>query len=68
MIRTQRGTQMNFTEERRRRQQFSTQIEMTIMRLNAAKRREQRDADEEGCGAVLCAIREARKQLVRENR
>ena len=51
--------------EARRRQAFSLLIDRTMMRLRARKARAQRDADEEGAGAVLCAIRQARWEVIR---
>ena len=50
--------------EARRRQAFGLLIDRTMMRLSARKAREQRDADEEGAGAVLCAIRQARWEMI----
>lgn len=41
-------------------------IDHALMKLKAAKMREQQDADEEGCGAVLCAIRAARRKMMKE--
>jgi len=52
--------------EARRRARHTILIERMKMKLAAAKAREQRDADEEGCGAVLCAIRAARRQMLKE--
>ena len=54
-----------WSAEARRRQAFSLLIDRTIMRIRARKAREQRDADEEGAGAVLCAIRQARWEMIR---
>ncbi|WP_442773421.1 hypothetical protein, partial [Paenirhodobacter enshiensis] len=51
--------------EAQRRQAFGLLIDRTMMRLRARKAREQRDADEEGAGAVLCAIRQARGETIR---
>ena len=50
--------------EARRRQAFGLLIDRTMMRLRARKARAQRDADEEGAGAVLCAIRQARWEMI----
>ena len=41
-------------------------IEQMVRKLAAAKAREQRDADEEGCGALLCAIRLARRHVIKD--
>ena len=51
--------------EARRWQAFGLLIDRTMMRLRARKARAQRDADEEGAGAVLCAIRQARWEMIR---
>lgn len=51
--------------EARRRQAFGLLIDRTMMQLRARKARAQRDADEEGAGAVLCAIRQARWEMIR---
>ena len=50
--------------EARRRQAFGLLIDRTMMQLRARKARAQRDADEEGAGAVLCAIRQARWEMI----
>lgn len=51
--------------EARRRQQASLVIDRALLRIRARKIREQRDADEEGAGALLCAIRQARREMIR---
>ncbi|KGJ23434.1 hypothetical protein IX56_02085 [Paracoccus sanguinis] len=51
--------------EARRRQAFGLLIDRAMMRIRARKAREQRDADAEGAGAVLCAIRQARGETIR---
>lgn len=59
---------MNYDEwraEARRWQQASLTIERALMRIRARKVREQRDADEEGAGSLLCAIRQARREMIR---
>lgn len=43
-------------------------IDRMTRKLEAMRIREQRDADEEGSGAVLCAIREARRKIIRGDR
>lgn len=59
---------MTFDEwcaEARRRQHASLVIDRALLRIRARKIREQRDADEEGAGALLCAIRQARREMIR---
>lgn len=59
---------MTFDEwraEARRRQQASLVIDRALLRIRAWTIREQRDADEEGAGALLCAIRQARREMIR---
>ncbi|WP_156113527.1 hypothetical protein [Paracoccus sanguinis] len=51
--------------EARRRQAFSLLIHRTMMQIRARKAREQRDADEEGAGPLLCAIQQARREMIR---
>lgn len=52
--------------EARRRTLHGLMIDQMRMKLAAWKAREQLDADEEGCGALLCAIRMARWQIIRD--
>lgn len=60
---------MNFDEwraEAKRRALHGFVIDQMKRKLAAGKAREQRDADEEGCGALLCAIRLARRQMLKD--
>lgn len=52
--------------EARRRALHGFLVEKAQGKLAAAKAQEQRDADEEGCGATLCAIRLARRQVLKD--
>lgn len=54
-----------FRKEGKRRQEVSILLMKAKLKLNASLVREQQAADEEGCGALLCAIREARKEIAR---
>lgn len=57
---------VDWKAEARRRALHGFVIEQMVRKLAAAKAREQRAADEEGCGALLCAIRLARRQLIKD--
>ena len=54
--------------EARLRRRAGEVIARAELRIAAARvrEREQRAADEEGAGALLCAVREARRRLARE--
>lgn len=58
----------DFRDYHRRRRAADMVFRQALLKIAARKRREQRDADEEGAGALLCAIRLARREALREPR
>lgn len=58
----------DFREYHRLRLAADMVIRRALLKIAARKLRQQRDADEEGVGALLCAIRLARREALREPR